>query len=102
MKARWWALVVILMASMAEAANPPVLKEGKLVLLGTVKLDPAKDPKAADWTMTVDGKEQVAHGIYEVDGDTFKHCYSREDRPTRFESKEDSKVTYAVFKRVKK
>jgi uncharacterized protein (TIGR03067 family) len=79
-----------------------VMKEGKLVLLGTVKLDPAKDPKAADWTVTAEGKEQVARGIYEVDADTFKHCYSQGDRPTKFESKEGSKVTYAVFKRAKK
>jgi hypothetical protein len=44
----------------------------------------------------------VAKGIYEVDGDTWKHCFSLTERPTEFGSKEGSGVYYIVLKRVKK
>jgi hypothetical protein len=44
----------------------------------------------------------VAKGIYEVDGDTWRHCFSLAERPTEFGSKEGSGVHYVVLKRVKK
>ena len=77
--------------------------EGKVFLEGTVKIDPSKEPKAADWKITTEGdlKGKTALGIYDVDKDTFKHCFALEKRPEKFESKEGSKVTYAVLKRVK-
>ena len=75
-------------------------KDGTSFLKGTGKLDPAKKPKAADWA--IDGSDMVAKGIYEVDGDTWKHCFSLTERPTAFESKEGSGVHYVVLKRVKK
>ena len=75
-------------------------KDGTSFLKGTSKLDPAKKPKAADWA--IDGSDMVAKGIYEVDGDTWKHCFSLTERPTAFESKEGSGVHYVVLKRVKK
>ena len=59
-------------------------KDGTSILKGTGKLDPAKK------------------AIYEVDGDTWKHCFSLAERPTAFESKEGSGVHYVVLKRVKK
>src|SRR5262245_26719171 len=39
--------------------------EGKVFLEGTVKIDPSKKPKAADWTITTEGelKDKVALGI---------------------------------------
>ena len=43
-----------------------------------------------------------ALGIYEVNGDTWKHCFALDKRPTEFGSKEGSGVTYIVLKRVKK
>ena len=49
-------------------------KDGTSLLKGTVKLDPSKNPKEADWT--IEGFDMVAKGIYEVDGDTCKHCFS--------------------------
>jgi len=70
------------------------------LLKGTVKLDPAQKPKAADWA--IEGSDMVAKGIYEVDGDTWKHCFSLTDRPKEFGSKEGSGVYYIVLKRVKK
>ena len=75
-------------------------KDGTSFLKGTSKLDPAKKPKAADWA--IDGTDMVAKSIYEVDGDTWKHCFSLTERPTAFESKEGSGVHYVVLKRVKK
>lgn len=78
--------------------------EGKVFLEGTVKIDPSKKPKAADWKITTEGelKDKSALGIYHVDKDTFKHCFGFDKRPEKFESKEGSKVTNAVLKRVKK
>jgi uncharacterized protein (TIGR03067 family) len=58
--------------------------EGTVFLEGTVKIDPAKKPKTADWTIATEG------------------CFALEKRPEKFESKEGSKVTNAVLARVKK
>jgi uncharacterized protein (TIGR03067 family) len=79
-------------------------KDDTVILEGTVKLDPSKKPKAADWKITTDGdlKGKSALGIYDVDRDTWKHCFGFDKRPEMFESKEGSKVTNAVLKRVKK
>ena len=77
-----------------------VFRDGTSQLKGTVKLDPAQKPKAADWA--IEGTDMVARGIYEVDGDTWKHCFSLAARPTEFGSKEGSGVYYIVLKRVKK
>ncbi len=81
-----------------------VKQAGKTFLEGTVRLDPSKSPKAADWTITTEGelKGKTALSIYDVDKDTWKHCFSFDKRPDKFESKEGSKVTNAVLKRVKK
>jgi uncharacterized protein (TIGR03067 family) len=76
------------------------LKDGTSMLKGSVKLDPSKSPRAADWT--IDAFDMTALGIYEVDGDTWKHCFAVGKRPTEFASKEGSGVTYVVLKRVKK
>jgi uncharacterized protein (TIGR03067 family) len=69
-----------------------------------VRLDPSMKPKAADWTITTEGdlKGKTALGIYDVDKDTWKHCFGFDKRPEKFESKEGSKLTNAVLKRVKK
>ena len=78
--------------------------EGTVFLEGTVKIDPAKKPKTADWKITTEGdlKGKTALGIYDVGKDKFEHCFSLEKRPEKFESKEGSKVTNAVLERVKK
>lgn len=75
-------------------------QDGTSLLKGTVKLDPGQKPRAADWA--IEGSDMVAKGIYEVDGDTWKHCFSLTDRPKEFGSKEGSGVYYIVLKRVKK
>src|SRR5262245_39930597 len=75
-------------------------QDGTSILKGTVKLDPAKKPRAADWA--IDGSDMVAKGIYEVDGDNWKHCFSLTERTKEYGSKEGSGVYYIVLKRVKK
>src|SRR5262245_51285811 len=75
-------------------------KDGTVILRGSVKLDPSKSPRAAEWKL--EGFDMPVFGIYEVDGDTWKHCFALEKRPTEFGSKEGSGVTYIVLKRVKK
>lgn len=72
-------------------------KDGTVFLKGSVKLDPTKKPLAADWS--IEGFEMIAKGICEVDGDTFKHCFSFKERPKEFGSKEGREVIYIVFKR---
>ena len=77
--------------------------DGKVIARGTSEIDPTKKPKAIDLTETEgDDKGKTALGIYDVDGDTWKHCFSFDKRPEKFESKEGSKATNAVLKRVKK
>ena len=83
-----------------ERVGLEILLDGSQFVKGTGKLDPAKKPKAADWA--IEGSDMVAKGIYEVDGDTWKHCFSLTERPTEFGSKEGSGVYYIVLKRVKK
>src|SRR5262249_14392863 len=79
-------------------------KDDNVILEGTGKLDPSKKPKAADWKITTEGelKDKTALGIYDVDKDTGKHCFGSDRRPEKCESKEGSKITSAVLKRVKK
>lgn len=86
-------------------------KDGKLTAAGTdgkdknqtFKLDPAAKPKTID-IITEDGQE--VPGLYELDGDTLKHCISlvpkdqKFPRPTEF--KADGKgVVVMTLKRVK-
>lgn len=80
-----------------------VEKDGTVLLAGTVKLDPAKKPKAADWAVTSDGpyKDQTILSIYKIGKDSFDHCWG-ETRPEKFESPDDTKVVLTSFVRAKK
>jgi RNA polymerase sigma factor (sigma-70 family) len=65
---------------------------------GTFKLDPAAKPKTID--LTLDGGTGV--GIYSLDGDTLKLCFTetgKEDRPTEFATKKGRWAVLLVFKR---
>jgi uncharacterized protein (TIGR03067 family) len=70
--------------------------------VGTFKLDPLQKPAAID---LVRDDKQVLLGIYSLDGDTLRLALQKpggKDRPTTFESPEDSEVNVFVLKREKK
>ena len=74
---------------------------------GTYKLDPSKKPKTIDISFPPAFGEKMGQtllGIYEIDGDALKICYSPDggQRPAEFQSKSGSKVILATFKRLKK
>jgi uncharacterized protein (TIGR03067 family) len=80
-------------------------QRGKQVLFdSTYKIDPRKRPKHIDLIGT-EGENQgkAAQGIYVLDGDTLKICYTMpgEERPKEFESKSGSRATLVVWKRLK-
>jgi len=77
----------------------------KRVMKAKFKIDPIKKPKTIDYTVT-DGPEKgkTVLGIYELDGDTVKFCFSAPDkeRPSEFTAKEGSGRTLSLWKRNKK
>jgi uncharacterized protein (TIGR03067 family) len=81
------------------------VKIGDDTFKGTHKIDPSKKPKAIDATDT-DGpfKGKTVHGIYEVDGDTFKVCFAKpgDDRPKEFSTKSGTGHILHVWKKDKK
>jgi uncharacterized protein (TIGR03067 family) len=70
----------------------------------TYKLDPSQKPKTITMTITEgERKGQTALGIYALEGDDLKLCYSLpgEERPTEFATKENGKQLLFVLKRDK-
>ena len=75
---------------------------GQVFLKAKLTLDPSKKPKTIDYEMTegfTKGKKQL--GIYEINGDTFKACFSSpgSERPT--ELKAGDGLTFSEWKRKK-
>ena len=69
-----------------------------------VIIDPSRKPKTIDYQMNegfTKGKTQL--GIYELDGDTFKSCFSApgEERPKDFTTQPGDHRTLSVWKRNK-
>ncbi len=75
-------------------------------LTGTQKLDPAKMPRTIDIEVTEGaGKGLRLLGIYELDGDNYKVCFSLPktdpQRPKDFSAKAGTDRLLFVFRRVK-
>ncbi len=75
--------------------------EGKSVSQASLKLDPTKKPKQADLAFSEgELKGKTLLGIYDLDGDNLKLCYSPgKDRPTEFASKPGSGQVLFLLKR---
>jgi uncharacterized protein (TIGR03067 family) len=79
-----------------------VMMGQQVFLKAKLTLDPSKKPKTIDYEMTegyTKGKKQL--GIYEINGDTFKACFSSpgSERPT--ELKAGDGLTFSEWKRGK-
>ena len=66
------------------------LADGSILIRGTYKLDPTRDPKTVDWTDTIGedaGKTLLA--IYSLEGDRLVFCaaYPGRERPTAFRTR---------------
>ena len=89
----------------AQDGETTITIGGQVYFKAKFSIDPAKRPKAIDYTMTEGPTKGKTHlGIYEMDGDTVKFCFAApgKDRPTEFTAKEDSQRTLSVWKRDKK
>ena len=79
-------------------------REGEVFRRGIVTLDPSKSPKKINtWDLTGPYADDTVPGIYEVDGDTLKLCFSRPKvaRPVEFTTKKEPGFLYCVYKRKK-
>ncbi len=77
---------------------------GQVFIKAKITIDPSKQPKTIDYEMTggfTKGKKQL--GIYEVEGDSYKACFSKPgaERPTDFTSNLGDGRTVSVWKREK-
>lgn len=80
--------------------------DGTVVAEGTTVLNPTAKPKTLDYTVTRgDERGSIFLGIYELHGETFRHCgvtKGHGERPTDFSSKPGSGRFLVTFKRVSK
>jgi uncharacterized protein (TIGR03067 family) len=85
--------------------NETLVTNGEdLILKANFTLDQTKTPKTIDYDVIdgpTKGKKQL--GIYELNGDTFKACFSAPDapRPTEFTSPTGERRTLSVWTRAK-
>jgi uncharacterized protein (TIGR03067 family) len=89
----------------AKGDEATVTMGGQLFTKAKFTLDPAKKPKAIDYSVTggnYTGQRQL--GVYELDGDTLKLCFSLpgKERPTDFTTKTGDGRTSTAWKREKK
>jgi len=78
--------------------------DGKVVGEGTAAINPTSNPKTIDYLFT-QGEEtgNSFHAIYELDGDSFRHCgVLKGTRPAEFSSKPGSGQILTVFRREKR
>ena len=83
-----------------------LVREGeKLLQAGQVRINPAKSPPTIDVVVKKgEHEDNTMLGIYKLDGDTLKVCFDPEgeSRPKKFETKKDTGVFVATYKRVKR
>ena len=87
---------------LSDDGKATVQRDGKTIAEGNIKIDPTKKPKQSEATYTEgELKGKTVLGIYEVDGDSMKICFSLpgKDRPTEFSSKPGSGHVLIVYKR---
>jgi uncharacterized protein (TIGR03067 family) len=84
------------------AGNRLTIKESDRSEEAVIKVNPDPKPSTIDF-LSSEGKEETARGIYQLDGDTLKLCWSLpgKDRPTAFESRPDNGQTLVILKRAK-
>src|SRR5947209_17622248 len=88
-----------------DKANYTTRRGEQVLFQGTIRLDPAKEPKEIDFTdVSGENKGKTGKGIYQVDGDTLKICHgmpTNPERPKEFASKPGSGLFVVVWKRQK-
>ncbi len=81
-----------------------VFLEDKKFVEGTLKLDPAKKPKAIA-AIAADGafKGMVQPGIYQIDANAMRVVFSKPgaERPTEFKTKEGTDEVLISYQRIK-
>jgi uncharacterized protein (TIGR03067 family) len=84
--------------------NWRVEQDGKLLFKGTSTLDPTKNPKEMDSTLTgpEEHKGKAVRGIYKVEQDTLTWCWAVErPRPREFKADQAAGHNLSKYKRVK-
>jgi len=86
----------------AKGDEITVMLQGQLFMSAKFALDPAKSPKAIDYSVTggpYAGKAQL--GIYQLEGDTVRFCFSTpgRERPDGFTTKPNSGRTLTMWQR---
>jgi uncharacterized protein (TIGR03067 family) len=79
-------------------------RDGEFFRRGIITLDPSKTPKRINtWDLGGPYADESVPGIYEIDGDTLKICFSRPKaaRPTEFTTKKEPGFLVCVYKRKK-
>jgi uncharacterized protein (TIGR03067 family) len=76
--------------------------DGTMLSACELKVDAGKNPKTFD-AKEVEGLGvgRIYKGVWEVEGDALKWCFSTNDRPKGFEIKEDADFFLLVLKRQK-
>jgi uncharacterized protein (TIGR03067 family) len=78
--------------------------DGQVIERGSSEIDPTKEPKAIDATITEgDDQGKTTLGIYEIGDDERKVCYAKPgmDRPTEFSSPAGNGWVLLILKRIK-
>ncbi len=78
--------------------------DGAIMIQGTSEIDPTKQPKTVDLTVTTgESKGETLLGIYEFSDDTRKVCFAQtgKERPAEFSSPAGSGRILALLKRIK-